>query len=123
MGESVILSTLYRLFPDGSADMDELASTLHSLYENETAEDGDVFQRFWKTMKTGCCPITLRDFLIYLVVPETAVLLIAADLGVSHANANRIRIESKEFGMAFYSNVDEGRIDDITYTNFRALVS
>jgi hypothetical protein len=124
MGESVILSTLYRLFPDAAADTDELASTLYSLYENETAEceQGDVFQRFWEGIKFERCPIVLIDFLTYLVVPETAVLLIAADLRISNALANQVRVQSKEYGKAFYSTTDDGRIDDITNTNIRALV-
>ena len=124
MGESVILSTLYRLFPDASADTNKLTSTLHSLYENETTEcePGDVFQRFWEGIKFEPCPFTLRDFITYLVVPETALLLITADLHIPNAHANQVRVQSKEYGKAFFSNTDDGRIDDITNMNFRALV-
>lgn len=124
MGESIILSTLYRLFPDASSNTQELASTLQSLFENETTEvePGDTPEQFWEGSRTHPCPITLRDFLTYLVVPETATFLIAQDLGVTNAEANRIRIQSKEYGNAFYSAVDDGRIDDITNTNIRALV-
>jgi len=124
MGESVILSTLNRLFSDASSNTSELASTLNSVYENEMAdsEDGDLFQRFWEGTRVNPCPITLRDFLIYIAVPETAVLLIAKELSVTRAQANNIRLESKEYGKAFYSETDDGRIDDITNTNIRALV-
>jgi hypothetical protein len=124
MGESVILSTLYRIFPDSASDTEELASTLDSLYENDTVESetGDLLQRFWDGSKISPCPITLRDFLTYIVVPETATLLIAKELGVTNAKANHIRCRSKEYGIAFYSATDDGRIDDITNTNVRALV-
>ena len=124
MGESVILSTLYRLFPDASSNTQELASTLQSLFENKTTdvEPGDTPQRFWEGTRTDPCPITLRDFLTYLIVPETATLLIAQDLGISNAEANKIRIQSKEYGSAFYSATDDGRIDDIMNSNIRVLV-
>jgi hypothetical protein len=124
MGESIILSTLDRLFPDVPSDTKELASTLHSVFDNEMSEseDGDLLQRFWEGTKTNPCPIALRDFLTYLVVPETAVLLIAKELGVTNAQANYIRLKSKEYGKAFYSATDDGRIDNITSANVQALV-
>lgn len=114
MGESVILSTLNRVFPDTLSATKELASTLHSVYENEMAEcePGALLDPY---------PIMLRDFLTYLVVLETAVLLIAKELGVTNAKANYIRLQSKEYGKAFYSATDDGRIDDITNANVRAL--
>lgn len=123
MGESVILSTLDRLFPDVSSDTKELASTLHSVFKNEMSEseDGDLLQRFWEGTKMNPCPIALRDFLTYLVVPETAVLLIAKELGVTNAQANYIRLKSKEYGKAFYSATDDGRIGNITSANVQAL--
>lgn len=125
MGESVILSTLNRLFPDTSSATNELASTLSSIYENEMAdtEGGDLAGQFWEGTTDSLSPMTLRDFLTYLVVPETTVLLIAKELKVTSAQANRIRLESKEYGKAFHSKTDDGRIDDITNTNVRALVS
>jgi hypothetical protein len=124
MGESVILSTLNRLFPDTSSATNELASTLNSVYENEMTdiEGGDLPERFWEGTKDNACPMTLRDFLTYLAVPETAVLLITKDLHVTSAQANRIRLESKQYGKAFYSETDDGRIDDITNKNVRASV-
>lgn len=122
MGESVILSTLNRLFPDTSSATNELASTLNSIYENEMMdiEHGDLPEQFWEGTRGS--PLTLRDFLTYLVVPETAELLIAKELNVTSAQANRIRLESKEYGKAFYNETDDGRIDDITNINVRALV-
>lgn len=124
MGESVILSTLNRLFSDTSSATNDLASTLNSIYENEMndAEGGDLPERFWEGSRDNPCPMSLRDFLVYLLVPETAVLLIAKDLNVTSAQANRIRLESKEYGNAFFSETDDGRIDDITNKNIRALV-
>ena len=124
MGESVILSTLNRLFSDTSSNTNELASTLNSVYENEMTdtEGGDLLQRFWEGTTVHSCPITLRDFLTYIVVPETAVLLIAKELSVTSPRANHIRLESKEYGKAFYSETDDGRIDDITNANIKALV-
>jgi hypothetical protein len=125
MGESVILSTLNRLFPDtSSANTNELALTLNSVYENDMvdAEGGDFSEQFWEGTRDSPSPMTLRDFLTYLVVPETAVLLIAKELNVTSAQANRIRLESKEYGKAFYREMDDGRIDDITNTNVRAMV-
>jgi hypothetical protein len=86
------------------------------------SEDGDLLQRFWEGTNTNPCPITLRDFLTYLVVPETAVLLIVKELGVTNAKANYIRLKSKEYGKAFYSATDDGRIDNITSANIQALV-
>jgi hypothetical protein len=104
--------------------MEELVSTLQSLYENEMeeCEEGDLLQRFWDSTRIEPCPITLRDFFTYLIVPETAVLLIAKEMGVTDATANHIRLQSKEYGKALYSATDDGRIDDITNTNVRALV-
>ena len=123
MGESVILSTLDRVFPDMLSDIKELASTLQLLYENEMDEcKGDLLQRFWEGTRTEPCPITLRDFFTYLVIPETAVLLIAKEMGVTNTTANHIRLQSKEYGKALYSVTDDGRIDDITNTNVQALV-
>ena len=124
MGESVILSTLNHLFSDTSSNTNELASTLNSVYENEMtdSEGGDLLQRFWEGTTVHPCPITLRDFLTYIVIPETAELLIAKELSVTSACANHIRLESKEYGKAFYSETDDGRIDDITNTNIKALV-
>ena len=124
MGESVILSMLGHLFPDTSSATNELASTLNSIYENEMAdvEGGDLHAQFWEGTRDNSCPMTLSDFLTYLVVPEMAVLLIAMELNVTSAQANCIRLESKEYGKAFHSETDDGRIDDITNTNVRALV-
>lgn len=124
MGESVILSMLGHLFPDTSSATNELASTLNSIYENEMAdvEGGDLHVQFWEGTRDNSCPMTLSDFLTYLVVPEMAVLLIAKELNVTSAQANCIRLESKEYGKAFHSETDDGRIDDITNTNVRALV-
>jgi len=124
MGESVILSTLDRLFPDVSSDTKELASTLDSVYDSDLAEieDGDLLQRFWDGTRSDPCAITLRDFITYIVVPETAVLLIAKDLGVTNAQANYIRCKSKEYGKAFYSATDDGRIDNISSANVQASV-
>lgn len=125
MGESVILSTLNRVFPDPSSDTKELASTLHSLHKNEMVEceQGDLLQRFWDGTTTfHPCPITLRDFLTYFIVPETAALLIAKEMGVTNTKAHYIRLQSKEYGKAFHSEIDDGRIDDIMNTNVRALV-
>ena len=82
----------------------------------------DLFQWFWEGTRVNPCPIMLRDFLIYIVVPETAVLLIAKELSVTRAHANNIQLESKEYSKAFYSETDDGRIDDITITNIQALV-
>ena len=53
---------------------------------------------------------------------ETAKFLIAQDLGISNAEANKVWIQSKEYGNAFYSATDNGRIDDITNTNIQVLV-
>ena len=126
MGESVILSTLNRLFPDKPSATNELASTLNSIYENEMTEveggGGDSTVQFWEGTRDNLCPMKLSDFLTYLVVPETAVLLIAKELNITSVQANRIRLESKEYGKAFNSEIDDGRIDDITNTNVRALV-
>ena len=65
---------------------------LQSLFENETTdiEPGDTPQWFWEGTRTNPCPITLRDFLMYLIVPETATLLITQDLGISNAEVNKI---------------------------------
>ena len=92
MGESVILSMLYRLFPDVPSDTQELASTLESLFENETTktEAGDTPQQFWEGTRAVPCPITLIDFMTYLIVPETAKFLIAQDLGISNAEVNKV---------------------------------
>jgi hypothetical protein len=122
MGESVILSTLNRLFPDTSSATNELASTLNSIYENDMTdiEHGDLVEQFWEGTRGS--PMTLRDFLTYIVVPETAELLIAKELNVTSAQANRIRLESKEYGKAFNNETDDGRIDDITNINVQALV-
>ena len=97
---------------------------LQSLFENETTdiEPGDTPQWFWEGTRTNPCPITLRDFLTYLIVPETATLLITQDLGISNAEANKIQIQSKEYGNAFYSAIDNRRIDDIMNTNIQVLV-
>ena len=124
MGESIILSTLTRIFPDPSSDTKELTSTLHSLYENEMdeCEQGDLLQRFWDGSRIHPCPIMLRDFLTYLVVPETAALLIAKEMGATNTKAHYIHLQSKEYGKAFHSTIDDGRIDDITNTNVWALV-
>lgn len=124
MGESVILSMLGHLFPDTSSATNELASTLNSIYENEMADvgGGDLHAQFWEGTRDNSCPMMLSNFLTYLVVPEMAVLLIAKELNVTSAQANCIRLESKEYGKAFHSETDDGRIDDITNTNVRALV-
>ena len=119
MGKSVILSTLGRLFPDTSSATNELASTLNSIYENEMVdiEGGDLHAQFWESTRDNSCPMTLSDFLTYLVVPEMAVLLISKELNVTSAQANHIQLEGKEYGKAFHSETDDGRIDDITNTN------
>jgi RTC4-like domain len=124
MGESVILSTLNRLFPDTSSATNELASTLSSIYESDMTdiEHGDLAEQLWEGTRDSHSPMTLSDFLTYIVVPETAVLLIAKELNVTSARANCIRLESKDYGKAFYSETDDGRIDDITNANVRALV-
>ena len=85
-------------------------------------EQGDLLQRFWEGTKTNPCPITLRDFLTYLVVPEMTVLLIMKGLGVTNVQANNIRVKSEEYGKAFFSTTDDGRIDDITNASVQALV-
>ena len=124
MGESVILSMLGRLFPDTSSATNKLASTLNSIYENKMVdiEGGDLHAQFWEGTRDNSCPMMLSDFLTYLVVPEMAVLLIAKELNVTSTQANHIQLESKEYGKAFHSETDDGRIDDITNTNVHALV-
>ena len=126
MGKSVILSMLGHLFPDTSSATNELASTLNSIYENEMVDiegaSGDLHAQFWEGTRDNSCPMMLSDFLTYLAVPETAVLLIAKELNVTSAQANHIQLESKEYGKAFHSETDDGRINDITNTNVQALV-
>ena len=85
-------------------------------------EGGDLPEQFWEGARVNPCPMMLRDFLTYLVVLETAVLLIAKELNVTSAQANCIWLKSKEYGKAFCSETEDGRIDDITNTNIWALV-
>lgn len=103
-----------------------LTMTLKDVFQNETAdsEPGESYHRFWEGVDSEftTCPIQLRDFFEYILLPEVATLLITEDLEVSKAEAYGIWARSKDYGNAFHGNVDDGTIDDINIKNIQGQV-
>ena len=124
MGEFIILATLSRMYKDILLTLVSLASTLRDLSETETAESelGDSYCRFWNGAEFGTSPIRPRDFFEYILLPETAALLISQDLHISKAEAYGNWVRSKGYGDAFNSSTDDGMIDDLNNENLKAQV-
>lgn len=97
--------------------------TLKDVFQNETVESepGESYHRFWEGVdsNSSTSPMSLRDFFDYVLLPETASLLIAQDLHVSKAEAFGIWARSKDYGKAFNGNIDDGTIDDINNKNIK----
>lgn len=100
--------------------------TLKDLFNNETvdSEPGESYSNFWEGVDSEftTSPIALRDFFDYILLPETATLLIAQDLNVSKAEAHGIWVRSKDYGNSFNGNIDDGTIDEINIQNIKAQV-
>lgn len=100
--------------------------TLKEVFQNETVdtEPGESYHRFWEGVNSEftTSPIRLRDFFDYILLSEVVSMLIAQDLNVSKAEAYGIWARSKNYGIAFHSNVDDGTIDDINNENIKAQV-
>lgn len=118
MGTSVILSTLDRIFKS-IEDIEEFESTLDTLIENVLEDDGRD-GAFWGGVATGMSCISFKDFLTYILTPHVAELLISQDLKITEDAAAKTRISSEEYGYVFFSETDDGRIDDITNKNIHA---
>ena len=86
------------------------------------SEPGESYHLFWEGINI-ISPIPLHDFFDYILLPEMATLLIAQDLHVSKAEAYGIWARSKDYGNAFYGNVDDGTINDINNKNIKAQVN
>src|SRR6267378_1983533 len=99
MGEFIILATLSRMYKDILLTLVSLASTLRDLSETETAESelGDSYCRFWNGAEFGTSPIHPCDFFEYILLPETAALLILQDLHISKAEAYGNWVRSKGY--------------------------
>jgi hypothetical protein len=125
-GEFIILATLDRVYKDTLSTLLHLTTTLKDLFQNETvdSEPGESYHRFWEgvDLEFTTSPIRLRDFFDYILLPETAMLLIAQDLSISKAEAYGIWVRSQDYGNTFNGNIDDGTIDDINNTNIKAQV-
>jgi hypothetical protein len=115
MGVMIINSTLGRMFNHGSGPFDELGSTLVTLTSLKTKDVSHPEFMFWKSADASS--VSPKDFLDFVVQPFVATLLISQDLKVGEKEAEETRIMSKQFGLKFNSNTDDGRMDDITMKN------
>jgi RTC4-like domain len=117
MGVMIINSTLGRMFNHGSGAFDELGSTLATLTSLKTTDvsESDPEFMFWESVDASS--VSPKDFLDYVVQPFVATLLISQDLKVGEKEAEETRITSKQYGITFNSNTDDGRMDDITMKN------
>ena len=116
-GELIILPTLHRMYNDTLSTL--LASTLQDLFHSQP---GNSCHHFWDGADFITSPIHPRDFFEYILLPETAALLIAEDLNITRAEAYGIWIRSKDYGAAFNSSTDDGTIDDLNNENIKAQV-
>jgi hypothetical protein len=115
MGVMIINSTLGRMFNLGSGALDELGSTLATLISSKTQDVSHPEFMFWNN--ADAFSVSLKDFLDFVVQPFVATLLISQDLKVGEKEAEETRITSKQYGITFNSNTDDGRMDDITMKN------
>jgi hypothetical protein len=114
MGVMIINSTLGQMFNHGSGALDELGSTFATLIPSKTDVSHPEFM-FWKGADASS--VSLKDFLDFVVQPFVATLLISQDLKVGEKEAEETRISSKQYGLQFNFNTDDGRVDDITMKN------
>src|ERR1700678_226998 len=115
MGVMVINSTIGRMFNQVSGVIDELGSTLTTLSSliTQNVSHADFF--IWESADASS--VSPKDFLDFVVLPFVATLLISQDLKVGEKEAEDSRIKSKQYGLNFNFNTDDGRIDDITMKN------
>ena len=112
MGVMIINSSLAQMFSHGSGAFDELGSTLATLISLKTVDASHPEFIFWKSADASS--VSPKDFLDFVVQPFVATLLISQDLNVGETEAEETRITSKQYGLKFNFNTDDGRIDDIT---------
>ena len=112
MGVMIINSTLSQMFNVNSGAFDELSSTLSMLISMKTQDISNPDFTFWKNADSSS--VSPAAFLDFVVQPFVATLLIGQDLNMGERDAEEIRIASKEFGLKFNCNTDDGRMDDIT---------
>lgn len=115
MGVMIINSTLGRMFDHGSGAFDELGSTLATLISLKPKEVSHPEFMFWKNADASS--VSPKDFLGFVVQPFVATLLISQDLKVGEKEAEETRIASKQYGLKYNFNTDDGRMDDITMKN------
>ena len=115
MGVMIINSTLGRMFDYRSGAFDELGSTLVTLISLKSKDISHPESLFWKN--TDASSVSPKDFLDFIVQPFVASLLISQDLKVGEKEAEETRIASKQYGLKYNFNTDDGRMDDITMKN------
>lgn len=119
MGFSVISSTLFRMF-SRIEDAEELASTL--LDPNTTFTSTADDKAFLDQTESASQLLTLHDFITSILVPYGTNLLIRKDLDVSETTARTVRFDSKNYGIYFHSETDDGHLDDILRKNLKAVL-
>ena len=117
MGVMIINSTLGRMFNQESGAFDDLGSTLATLTLLKTKDVSQPEFSFWKGADASS--VSPKDFLDFVVQPFVATLLISQDLKVGEKEAEETRITSKQYGLKFNFNTEDGRMDDITMKNAR----
>jgi hypothetical protein len=115
MGVAIINSSLDLIFPDKSAAAAKLEKTLEGLIVYKTDNETGANLNFWKGANS--LSIALPDFLVFVVQPLVATLLISDDLQISESEAEETRVASKKYGLKFNFETDDGRVDDITMEN------
>jgi uncharacterized integral membrane protein len=115
MGVAIINSTIDLIFSDRSAAAAKLESTLEGLIVFKIDNERAANLNFWKGANS--LSIALTDFLVFVVQPLVATLLISEDLGISESEAEETRVASKKYGLKFNFETDDGRVDDITMDN------
>jgi hypothetical protein len=98
------------VFPDRNKAQDELGSTLSDLISNKFTSDKS-WRGFWNDAKTALSNpsllISIEDFYDFIVFPWAVNLLIAEDLGVDEAGANKARRKSKRYGEFWNPKLDD----------------
>jgi hypothetical protein len=108
-GQQIITATLqHHIFSQDKDANKILAETMSDILKTHGLPNLPT-AHFW-TSSTSTT-LLLVDFISYVAVPHVANMLISKDLSVTEAEADKIRVESLEYGTYFHDTTDE--IDDL----------
>ena len=107
-GQQIVMATLqYHIFSQDKGAVNILAETMGEILDQHShlSESGHFWSRSTRTT------LSLLDFICYVAVPHVVNMLISMDLSVKESEANKVRLDSCEYGSYFRDTTEE--IDDL----------